>query len=322
VRRSAIITQEKKNDTTIMKTILSGSLAYDRIMEFPELFSDHLLADKLHEINVCFMVNGMTENFGGTAGNIAYALKMLGGSPEISATIGLDSHRYIEWLHKNTISTDRIQHIEDEWTAGAYITTDRNDNQITGFNPGAMKYSSTLDFDSFGKNTLVIVSPGNLDDMVRYPQKCRDKGVKYIFDPGQALPMLEGEELLRCIDGCLLLMVNDYEMNLIVSKTGLVKEEILERAGSTVVTLGHEGSLLYTYTSAVKIPVFPARKVADPTGAGDAYRGGLLSALVREQSLEESCIIGSVCASFAVERNGTQMYSFDEQEFNARRKLI
>lgn len=305
-----------------MKTILSGSLAYDRIMEFPELFSDHLLPDKLHEINVCFMVNGMTENFGGTAGNIAYALKMLGGDPEISATIGLDSHRYTEWLQKNGISTNLIRTVEDEWTAGAYITTDKKSNQITGFNPGAMKYSSELDFSGFGKNTIMIISPGNLDDMVSYPKQCRAKGIKYIFDPGQALPMLSGDDLLNCIDGCMLLMVNDYEMNLIIAKTKLPKEEILERAGSTVVTLGHEGSLLYTYTTPVKIHVFPARKVVDPTGAGDAYRGGLLSGITAGKSLEESCTIGSVCASFAVERFGTQVYSFDSEEFHIRRSLV
>lgn len=305
-----------------MQTILTGSLAYDRIMEFPELFSDHLLPDKLYEINVCFMVNGMTENYGGTAGNIAYAFKLLGGNPEISASIGIDCQRYLEWLKKNDISTKKIHLVEDEWTAGAYITTDKNDNQLTCFNPGAMKFSSNLDFDSLGPDTLLVVSPGNLDDMINYPRECCKRDLKYIFDPGQALPMLKSEALLDCIDGCMLLMVNDYEMNLIQNKTGLDREEILKRAGSAIITMGHDGSLLYTDFSSTRIPVFPPKRVTDPTGAGDAYRGGLLSGITQGASLEESCMLGSVCASFAVERFGTQVYSFSEEEFHGRRSLL
>ncbi len=305
-----------------MKTILSGSLAYDRIMEFPESFADHLLPDKLNEINVCFMVNGVTENFGGTAGNIAYALKLLGGEPEISASIGLDNQRYVGWLQKNNISTARLKYIEDEWTAGAYITTDNKDNQITNFNPGAMKYSSNLDFDDLGDDPLLIVSPGNLDDMVQYPEICRQKSISYIFDPGQAMPMLQSDDLLNCIDGCKLLMVNDYEMNLILNKTGKAKEEILERAGSTIITLGDSGSTLFNGTQSTPIPVIPAATVTDPTGAGDAYRGGLLSGLVKGKSLEESSLLGSACASFAVECQGTQVYTFTPDQFAARLKNI
>ena len=305
-----------------MKILISGSLAYDRIMEFPEYFKDHFLADKLHEINICFMVNGMVENFGGTAGNIAYAFKLMGGEPEISATVGIDHHRYFEWLHQNGISTSRLRVLEDEWTAGAFITTDKNDNQITCFNSGAMKYSSELDFDTLDEETLVIVSPGNLEDMIQYPHKCVEKNIDYIFDPGQALPLLQVDDVLYCIDECKLLMVNDYEMNLIVNKTQLQREEILERAGTTVVTLGDGGSLLYSQTMALKIPAFPASKVVDPTGAGDAYRGGLLKSLAEGKTLEEGCRIGSACASFAVECYGTQVYSFSADEFNSRLGLL
>ena len=175
-----------------MNIIVSGSLAYDRIMDFPGYFSDHILPEKIHVLNVCFQVNGMKEKFGGTAGNIAYALTLMGEKPIISATIGHDYHRYFEWLAKNGISTENIKIIEDEFTAGAYITTDRADNQITGFNPGAMKYSSALDFDKLDpQKTMVIVSPGNLEDMVNYPGRCKARGIDYIFDPGQSLPMLE-----------------------------------------------------------------------------------------------------------------------------------
>jgi adenosine kinase len=305
-----------------MNILIYGSLAYDRITEFPEYFKDHFIPDKLDEINVCFMVNGMVENFGGTAGNIAYAYKLMGGEPEISAAVGIDHHRYFEWLHKNGISTSRLRILEDEWTASAFITTDKSDNQITCFNSGAMQYSSELDFDSLDDDTLLIISPGNLDDMIQYPQKCAEKNIDFIFDPGQALPLLKCDDILNCIDSCKLLMVNDYELNLVLNKTMLQKEEILERAGSTVVTLGDHGSLLYSQTMALKIPAFPARKVVDPTGAGDAYRGGLLKSLAEGKSLEEGCRRGSVCASFAVECYGTQVYSFSQDQFDSRLGLV
>jgi len=305
-----------------MKTIISGSLAYDRIMDFPEYFSDHILPDKIHVLNVCFMVNSVTENFGGTAGNIAYALKLMGGEPQISATIGQDNHRYLEWLGNNSISTSGIRIITDDMTAGAYITTDKGDNQITGFNPGAMKNSSNLDFESLDSDTLVIISPGNIDDMITYPVMCREKRIKYIFDPGQAMPMLQKDDLLRCIDGCTLLMVNDYEMNLITNKTECTMEEILERAGSTVITLGEKGSTLYSGTESTSIAPAAAAKVIDPTGAGDAYRGGLLKGLMDGKPLQECCRIGSVCASFAVECYGTQVYTFTGEQFAERYKTL
>lgn len=301
-----------------MTTILSGSLAYDRIMDFPDSFANHILPDKVHMLNVCFMVDGVTENFGGTAGNIAYAFKLMGGSPEISATIGKDNHRYFEWLAKNGISRKRLQIIENELTAGAYITTDKRDNQITAFNPGAMKFSSNLDFDGLENNSLLIISPGNLDDMVNYPRICRERNIDYIFDPGQSLPMLQSQDLINNIDGCRLLIVNDYELNLILDKTALVKEEVLERAGSTIVTLGDTGSTLYSENKATSIPLIPAKQVSDPTGAGDAYRGGLLSGITTGKSLEESAIMGSVCASFAVENYGTQDYFFSREDFEKR----
>lgn len=302
-----------------MKIIVSGSLAYDRIMDFPEHFSDHILPDKIHVLNVCFQVNGVTENYGGTAGNIAYALKLMGESPVISAAIGHDSLRYFNWLEENGISREGVRIIEEEFTAGAYITTDKADNQITGFNPGAMRYSSELDFDSLDPaQTLLISSPGNLDDMINYPRICKEKGIRYIFDPGQALPALQADDLLEALTGSSLLIVNDYEMDLILNKTGLAREAILERAEATIVTLGEHGSRLYAATGEEKIAVFEPLKVVDPTGCGDAYRGGLISGLMAGKDLSESARLGSVCASFAVECYGTQVYRFTLDEFQER----
>lgn len=299
--------------------IVTGSLAYDRIMNFPEKFSDHILPDKIHSLNVCFQVEGVTENYGGTAGNIAYALKLMGESPVISATIGSDNHKYFEWLEKNDISKDSIKVIAEELTAGAYITTDSTNNQITGFNPGAMKYSSELDISMLDKDkTLVLVSPGNLDDMINYPRKCKMAGIDYIFDPGQALPVLQGPDLVEVITGCSLLIVNDYEFNLIMDKTGLNKSALLALPKTTIITLGGDGSEIYTENKTVKIAPFTAAKVVDPTGAGDAYRGGLISGLLNHKNIKDSAVLGSACASFAVECNGTQVYSFTQAEFMDR----
>ncbi len=303
----------------MMKIIVSGSLAYDRIMDFPGHFSEHILPEKIHVLNVCFQVNGMKEKFGGTAGNIAYALTLMGEKPSIAATIGYDYHRYLEWLKKNGISTENIKVIEDECTAGAYITTDQADNQITGFNPGAMKYSSCLDFDKLDpRETLLIISPGNLDDMVNYPRACKARGIDYIFDPGQSLPMLEAKDLAEAIDGCRILISNDYELDLIMSKTGLNKEALLKRAGTVIVTLGELGSRVYTLDRETEIPAAKPRKAEDPTGAGDSYRGGLISGLVKGLEIEHCARMGSVCASFAVECYGTQEYRFSLEEFDER----
>jgi adenosine kinase len=302
-----------------MNVIVSGSLAYDRIMDFPGHFSDHILPGKIHVLNVCFQVNGMREKFGGTAGNIAYALTLMGEKPIISAAIGHDYHRYLDWLTKNGIPTENIKIIEDEFTACAYITTDLADNQITGFNPGAMKYSSSMDFDKLNPaDTIVIVSPGNLEDMVNYPRACKARGIDYIFDPGQSLPVLDADDLVDAIDGCRILISNDYELDLIMSKTGLKKDDLLKRARVIIVTLGEQGSRVSTTVGEISIPVVKPKKVEDPTGAGDSYRGGLISGLVRGMDIEQCARIGSVCASFAVECYGTQDYTFSPEEFKER----
>ena len=302
-----------------MNVIISGSLAYDRIMNFPGYFSDHILPEKIHVLNVCFQVDGMKEKFGGTAGNIAYALTLMGERSSISATIGHDYHRYFDWLTMNGITTEHIKVIGDEFTASAYITTDQADNQITGFNPGAMKYSSSLDFGRLNpKETLVIVSPGNLEDMVTYPQACKARGIDYIFDPGQSLPMLDTKDLIQAIEGARILISNDYELDLIMRKTGLNREALLDRAKVIIVTMGELGSRVITPEREISIPAVEPRKVEDPTGAGDSYRGGLLSGLIHGKDIEQCARMGSVCASFAVECYGTQEYRFTVDEFNQR----
>jgi adenosine kinase len=289
-------------------------------MDFPGYFSQHILPEKIHVLNVCFQVNGVKEKFGGTAGNIAYSLTLMGEKPLISASVGaLDYHRYFQWLEKKGISTEHIRIVDEEFTASAYITTDRADNQITGFNPGAMKYTSSLDFDKLApEETLMIVSPGNLEDMVRYPRLCKERGIDYIFDPGQSLPMLDSEGLAEAITGCRVLISNDYEIDLITKKVRMGKGDLIERAGAVIVTMGELGSKVLTRDAETAIPLVRARQVLDPTGAGDSYRGGLMTGLVKGMEIEECARMGSVCASFAVECYGTQEYSFTTDEFNDR----
>jgi adenosine kinase len=299
--------------------VVSGSLAYDRIMDFPGYFHDHILPDKIRCLNICFQVNGVTEKFGGTAGNIAYALTLMGQKPLISATIGRDYHRYFEWLAKNHISTDMIRIVEDELTPSGYITTDLADNQITNWNPGAMKYSSELDFEKIDpERTILIISPGNLDDMITYARICKTRGIKYIFDPGQSLPMLAASDLVDAMDGSMILITNDYELEMITNKTGLSREDLLKRTGMIITTLGELGSRIVTEEREIGVPVAKARQVLDPTGAGDSFRGGLITGLVEGRDISHCARLGSVCASFSVECYGTQEYSFGDEEFAER----
>jgi adenosine kinase len=288
-------------------------------MDFPGNFSDHILPEKIHVINVSFTVNSLTEKFGGTAGNIAYALSLLGEKPIILATIGRDYHRYFEWLMKNNIACDNILIIEEEWTAGAYITTDQADNQITGFNPGAMKHPSSFDFNKVDpEETIAIVAPGNVEDMMNCSVTYKAMGIDYIFDPGQQIPMWDGQDLVRCIDGSKIMISNDYELELIISKTGLDKNKLLQQTNAIITTLGEQGSRVCTPEYEIDIPAVKPKEVVDPTGAGDAYRAGLIKGLVQDKDLEQSARMGSVCASFAVECYGTQEYSFSLKEFEER----
>ncbi len=302
-----------------MKILVSGSLAYDRIMDFPGKFSDHILPDKIHVLNVCFTVNGLQEKFGGTAGNIAYSLALLGEQPVILATAGKDFDRYEAWLQGHQLSLAGIRRVEEPLTAGAYITTDQADNQITGFNPGAMKYPSLFEFDGMDpQKTLAIVAPGNLEDMLTYTRRCKERKIAYIFDPGQSIPALSADQLVEMLTGSRLLISNDYELEMIMRATGLEKAQLLQRAGGIITTLGEDGSLVCTQDEEIKIPAARAARVVDPTGAGDAYRAGLIKGLVLGTSLADAARTGGVCASYAVECYGTQEHIFSEEDFWAR----
>jgi adenosine kinase len=299
-----------------MRILVSGSLAYDRIMDFPGRFVDHILPEKIHILNVCFMVNGLTERFGGTAGNIAYNLALLGERPLILATAGRDFGAYRERLAQLGLPLTGIKEIPQEFTAGAYITTDLSDNQITGFNPGAMKYASEYRFDGLDPAAaLAIVAPGNLEDMLVYTRFYKQAGVRYIFDPGQSIPAWGSGELREMTTGALALIVNDYELEMFRQKTGLAEADLLKLTPRLLTTRGEQGSVVQTAESQEEIPAVPARQVLDPTGAGDAYRAGLLLGLVLSLDWAAAARLGAVLASFCVEKQGTQEHRLAVPEF-------
>lgn len=302
-----------------MRIFVSGSLAYDRIMDFPGRFVDHILPEKIHILNVCFMVNGLNERFGGTAGNIAYNLALLGEKPVILATAGKDFGQYRDWLQKLGLPLTGIKEISQEFTAGAYITTDLADNQITGFNPGAMKFASEYGFDGVdAAASLAIVAPGSLEDMLVYTRFYKEAGVRYIFDPGQSIPAWGAAELREMATGAWALIVNDYELEMFRQKTGLDEGALLGLTPTLIATRGEAGSLLRTESGQEEIPAVPARQVLDPTGAGDAYRAGLLKGLASGLSWPVAARLGAVLASFCVEQQGTQEHRVEVAAFWAR----
>jgi adenosine kinase len=299
-----------------MEILVSGSLAYDRIMTFPGKFADHILPEKIHILNVCFTVNGLREKFGGTAGNIAFNLSLLQERPRIVASIGKDFDGYRDWLLQHRLPLDGIREIPGELTASAYITTDESDNQITGFNPGAMKYPSRYEFVGLNpKNTLMILAPGCIEDMLIYSGMCRDSGIPYIFDPGQSIPAISKDQMTSMMSGAALMITNDYELEMIRKKTGLNTSEMLNRTAVIITTLGEHGSVLFTGGKKIPVPACGAERIHDPTGAGDAYRAGLIKGMVTGKGLLEAARMGATCASFAVEHHGTQEHRFTIEEF-------
>jgi adenosine kinase len=304
-----------------MQIFVSGSLAYDRIMDFPEKFSDHILPDKIHILNVCFLVNGIKEQFGGTAGNIAYNLALLGEKPLILASAGKDFDSYESWLKGLGLPLEGIRRVSEEFTAGAYITTDKSDNQITGFNPGAMKHPCLYQVDGASPDeSLAIIAPGNTDDMLTFSRIYKKKGIPYIFDPGQQVPAISKEDMIEMITGSKVFISNDYELEMVVRATGTKIEEILDLTGAILTTLGDRGSLVRTKEIQEEIAPAKASDVKDPTGAGDAFRAGLIKGLITGKDLVEAAYMGSVCGSFGVECQGTQCHRFSLDDFWDRHK--
>lgn len=259
-----------------MHTLICGSLAYDTIMVFQDQFKNHILPDKIHALSVAFYVPEMRREFGGTAGNIAYNLALLEGKPIIMATVGEDFAPYAKRLNENNLSTTHIKQIANSFTAQAFITTDLDDNQITAFHPGAMVESHQNSVKDAADVTLAIIAPDGRHGMFQHAKECFDAGIPFLFDPGQGLPMFNGEELLHFIEMATYLAVNDYESQIIQDKTGLSLEQLAAKVKALIVTLGGQGSHIYTDGQRFDIACVKADKIVDPTGCGDAYRAGLL----------------------------------------------
>ena len=318
-----------------MQILVSGSLAIDRIMTFKGRFSDHIVPERIHQINLSFGVDSFNAFFGGTAGNIAYSLAMLGQEPRIVAAIGSDYRDYFTWMEDHGIPTDDIRIVEEEATASAFIVTDLADNQITGFNPGAMKHPTGFDFSSVDPaNTINIVGPGNHTDMVDFGANGYAAGIYTIFDPGQSLPSWDAEGLTAAIANSHMLIANDYEMALISERTGLDDVGLLELTGVQVTTLGEQGVRISVPEGQAIVPPVKTDNVVDPTGAGDALRGGLILGLVHPvtaahaneggsfasitlRQLERAAQIGAACAHFAIQQPGTQEYSYTREQLDA-----
>lgn len=305
-----------------MSIYLTGSLAYDRIMNFPGKFTDSILPNQIHNLNVSFYINRLEEQLGGNAGNIAYTLGLLGERSTIIATAGRDFDRYAAILEGRGLSLEGVSRLENELTASAYIMTDQMNNQITGFHAAAMMTPSDYDFPSLDPaKDIALIGPSNPDDMNRHPALYREKGVRYIYDPSQQLPVLTGAQLLAAIGGAYLLVGNDYEIQMIANTTARSKEELAcMTVRGIVTTMGEKGSLIMDKENNTEIAIsaVPVSQVVDPTGAGDAYRAGLIKGMLLEQPLTECARLGATCAAFCIEHQGTQGHDFFLEDFFRR----
>lgn len=289
-----------------MNILICGSLAYDTIMVFPDQFKNHILADKIHKLSVAFLVPEMRREFGGTAGNIAYNLQLLEGNPRIMATVGDDFAPYQAWLSQHQIAQDHIKTINGAFTAQAFITTDLDDNQITAFHPGAMQQAHVNEVKEAKDIQLAIIAPDGRDAMFQHAQQCFDAGIPFLFDPGQGLPMFNGEELMHFIEMADYLAVNDYESQVIQDKTGLSLPQLAAKVKALIVTLGAEGSHIYADGQRHEIPCVKADEVVDPTGCGDAYRAGLLYGIVRGWDWKACGRLASTMGAIKIASRGGQ----------------
>ena len=304
-----------------MKRILiSGSLAYDKIMEYPGRFSDHIMPGKVHTLNLSFVTENLREHFGGTAGNIAYGLALLGEKSIVLAAAGKDFESYRGWLEQAGVNLDFVRVVSDKPTTLSNIMTDRADNQIAALFIGTMAYPCEMNEEGIPADAFAVVAPGNIDDMRRLPALYREKKIPFIFDPGQQIPALSADDIRNGITGAKVFIANDYELALVLGKTGWTEEDILERAETLVTTLGEKGSRIRTREKIFDIPPALAKKVVDPTGAGDAYRAGFIKGLLADWPLEVAGRFASVMAVCAIEVYGPQEYRVSFSEARARYK--
>jgi len=302
-----------------MSALICGSFAYDNIMVFQGQFRNEILPEKVHMLNVAFLVPELRKEFGGCAGNIAYNLNMLGGDGYAMGTVGKDFDDYAAWMDENGVSQRYVKRIDEAYTAQAYITTDLEDNQITAFHPGAMDYAHQQQVPDEGVS-LGVIAPDGRDGMIQHAEQFADKGIPFIFDPGQGLPMFGGEELLRFLDLATYVIVNDYESELLRKRTELSVDEVAERVDVYIVTRGARGSRVRVNGKLLEIPAARPKALNDPTGCGDAFRAGLINALQNDMDWETAGRVASLMGAYKIEQHGTQNHRFTKDEFEARFK--
>ena len=301
-----------------MRTLICGSIAYDTIMVFGDYFKNHILPDQIHILNVAFLVPDMRREFGGCAGNIAYTLKMLGGDPLIMATVGEDYQPYAYRLEKLRLSQAHVRQVAGTFTAQAFITTDLDDNQITAFHPGAMN-SSHLNHVADARDVgLGIVAPDGREGMLQHARELHQAGVPFIFDPGQGIPMFNGEELLNFISQADYVATNDYEAKMLQERTGRTVEELAKLVKAFVVTQGAQGSLVYSGGRSESIPSVKPANVVDPTGCGDAYRAGLLYGILNDLDWPTTGRLASLLGAIKIAERGAQNHQFSRAEIGVR----
>ena len=303
----------------ILDILITGSVAYDYLMTFPGMFKDHLLPERLERVSLSFLVDSMSRQRGGIAPNIAYTMALLGEHPRIMATVGEDFGDYRSWLEKHSIDTSLMKVIDGEFTASFFATTDQGSAQIASFYPGAMTYSASQSIkDLTQKPDLVIVSPSAPEAMKKFPGECRDLNIKYLYDPSQQVLRLEGQELVRDMEGAYFLFCNDYEYDLIANKTGWNLEQILKHVEVVVITRGKDGAHLYTESQECFIPTVPEKEIIDPTGVGDAFRGGFLAGFAHGWDWTLCGEIGALAAVYCLEQRGPQSQEYTKQDFVSR----
>ncbi|MBV9192058.1 MAG: carbohydrate kinase family protein [Betaproteobacteria bacterium] len=301
-----------------MKTLVTGSIAYDTIMVFPDRFRNHLLADQLHILNVCFLTPEMRREYGGTAGNIAYNLRLLGEDPLLMATVGEDAAPYYERLRGLRVGTELLKRIPGQFTAQAFITTDLDDNQITAFHPGAMNYSHENHISRSLGASLAIIGPDGKEGMLQHARECADAGVAFIFDPGQGLPMFSPQELTEFVRHADYVAVNDYEGKLLEDRTGRKLEQLAKEVKALVCTMGAKGSVIFADGKRHEIPIVEAEKVVDPTGCGDAYRAGLLYGISHGWDWPSTGKLSALLGAIKIAQRGAQNHAPKRDELEAR----
>ena len=302
-----------------MNILLSGSVAYDYLMTFPGYFHEQILPERLQNISLSFLVDTMTRQRGGTAPNIAYTLALLGEKPRLIATVGEDFGDYRAWLEEKGVDTTWARVVPGKFTASFFATTDKVNAQIASFYPGAMAHAAELSLKNLDKRPdLVVISPDAPDAMKNRAAECRELGIPYLYDPSQQILRLEGAEIARDMEGAHFLFVNDYEFGLVSKKTGMSLEDMLKHVDILVVTKGAEGAVIYADGKEIVIPVTPEERIIDPTGVGDAFRGGFLAAYARGWDWELCGQVGSLAAVYVLEQNGTQNHYYTRAEFIKR----